>query len=73
MRVTLFRAAREHAGITQETLADKIGVPARSVQRWESGDYLPSARNLCRLADALVVTVDYLLGRADSTTGGADE
>ena len=72
----LFRAARERAGYTQEDLAIEIAVPTRSVQRWEYGECQPSVTNLCRLADALGVTTDYLLGRAAAVPavqrGGAE-
>lgn len=33
-----FRALREMAGITQQHLADELGVQVRSVKRWESPD-----------------------------------
>ena len=68
-QLTLFRAAGERAGYTQEDLAIEIAVPTRSVQRWEYGECQPSATNLCRLADALGVTVDYLLCRTSEVHG----
>ena len=33
----LFKLIREYAGLTQETLAEHLGVDANTVQGWESG------------------------------------
>jgi len=35
-----FRTARRALGLTQEELANKIGVDSRTVQRYEKGNYL---------------------------------
>ena len=56
---------RRERGLTQQELADRIGVSNKSVSRWESGSY-PDVPTLLSLARALDVTVDALLRR----TGG---
>ena len=53
------RDCRER-GLTQQELADRIGVSNKSVSRWESGSY-PDVPTLLSLARALDVTVDALL------------
>lgn len=58
--------ARELRGLNQTNLAAKAGLPPSSVSHFESGARKPSFDNLKRLATALVVTTDYLLGRSDS-------
>ena len=56
---------RRERGLTQQELADRIGVSNKSVSRWESGSY-PDVPTLVSLARALDVTVDYgLYERAD--------
>ena len=49
--------------ISQVELAKTIGVTKQSVSNWENDNIQPSIEMLCRIADALSVTADYLLGR----------
>ncbi len=64
----IFRArlasARDARKISQGDLAKKTGLPASSISHFEGGGRKPSFDNLLRLADALDVTTDYLLGRS---------
>lgn len=53
----------------QEELARKADVPAVSVSHFETGHRFPNAECLCRLADALGVSADYLLGRLKEPIG----
>lgn len=52
---------RQEAGLTQQQLANKIGVDLRTVRRWESG-MTPSGRSLIKLAAALGCHVEELIG-----------
>jgi putative transcriptional regulator len=52
---------REQAGLSQAALADKAGVPARSIQNWEQGHRAPRAPALLALARALEVPVETLI------------
>jgi transcriptional regulator with XRE-family HTH domain len=45
-------------------LAKKTGLQPSAVSHFETGERAPSFENLRRLADALSVSIDYLLGRA---------
>ena len=54
---------RKAKNMTQQELADVLGVSNKSVSRWESGSY-PDVATLGPLAKALGVTVDDLLGQA---------
>ena len=56
------RRAREKAGMTQEKLAERVGVSRTAVARWESGDIEPTIDHLSRSALALHVSADELLG-----------
>lgn len=68
------RAARELRDLNQGELARRAGLQASAVSHFETGARKPSFDNLKRLADALDVTTDYLLGRVEDPAGlaGAD-
>ena len=53
---------REAAGLSQEHLARKLSVSRVTVANWETGVNEPSAGNIKKLAKALGVTTDELLG-----------
>jgi transcriptional regulator with XRE-family HTH domain len=57
------RRLRNERGLTQAQLAAAIGRARVSVGYFECEETLPSLDTLCRLADALDVTTDELLGR----------
>jgi transcriptional regulator with XRE-family HTH domain len=54
---------RESQGLTQANLALKAGFHCSAISHFEAGRRLPSLDNLTRLADAMSVTIDYLVGR----------
>ena len=54
------RQYRKNKGMTQQELADQLGVSNKTVSRWESGSY-PDVTTLVALARVLGVTVDELL------------
>ncbi len=65
------RRTREDKGLSQGDLAHKTGLQPSAISHFESGRRSPSFDNLKRLADALAVTIDYLMGResAPKTAG----
>lgn len=52
---------RRSAGLSQDQLADAIGMERRSIQRYESGERDPRFSDLVRIADAMGVTVEALV------------
>jgi transcriptional regulator with XRE-family HTH domain len=60
------RTARDLRGMSQSEVAAQAKLPASSIAHFEAGARKPSFDNLRRLATALRVTTDYLLGRADT-------
>lgn len=60
------RIARETRELSQSELAKRANLQASAVSHFETGGRRPSFRNLKRLADALQVSTDYLLGRTES-------
>ena len=59
------RAARDLRGYSQGALAERAKMPPTSIAHFEGGARKPSFDTLRRLATALEVTTDYLLGRVD--------
>lgn len=59
------RQARKHLDLSQEELAREAKLPLGTISHFESGSRKPSFDNLRRLADALGITTDYLLGRVE--------
>ena len=52
---------RKRKGISQEELADKIGVSRQAVSKWENGQSSPDIEKIILLSDFFNVTTDYLL------------
>lgn len=57
------RETRLKRKLTQQKLADTVGIALRSYQCYEQGVREPSLDMLVKLADALNVPTDYLLCR----------
>ena len=55
---------RERRNLTQAQLGKRAGLRPASVSHFETGQRVPSLETLVKIADALEVTVDVLLGRA---------
>ena len=53
---------RTEMKISQQKLADEIGVSRRAITFWESGINEPKATYIARLAKFYGVSADYLLG-----------
>ncbi len=61
------RTAREELRRwNQSELAGRAGLPPSSISQFETGTRKPSFDTLRKLANALEVTTDYLLGRVDN-------
>lgn len=62
------RAVRIEKGYTQKGLAEAAGISTRQYQSLELGKYKPGFETLIALADALQVSLDYLMCRTDVNT-----
>jgi transcriptional regulator with XRE-family HTH domain len=71
------RSARAAVGLTQEQLAQRVGLKAQALYRWERGHPRPSKRNLSKLLDALSVldgaVATRLKAEIDGLRGARDE
>ena len=56
------RKMRKERGLTQESLADTLGVTNGAVYKWESNQSVPELEMIVKLADLFDVSLDVLLG-----------
>lgn len=52
---------RRREGLSQEQLADRLGITRQSVSKWESGAAVPELGKLIALSEYFGVSVDYLV------------
>lgn len=56
---------REEAGLSQQKLADKIGLSSSAIARWELGQSEPGFNAILAYTKFFDVSADYLLGLED--------
>ena len=54
------RKARHQAGLSQQVLAERMGVTRGAVANWESAVAVPAARRLARIANVTGVSYEWL-------------
>ena len=57
------KALRKKRGVLQIQLAEAVNTSPGNLSRIESGNHTPNAKTIAAIADYLVVSTDYLLGR----------
>lgn len=57
---------RKERGLSQEELADQLGISRQAVSKWERAEASPDTDNLICLAKLYNVSLDYLLQSEDS-------
>lgn len=65
MRGDRLRDLRLKGGHTQESFAELLGVGNRQIWRYENGETEPDGATITKIAKALSVSSDYLLGLTD--------
>ncbi|MCL1806812.1 MAG: helix-turn-helix domain-containing protein [Oscillospiraceae bacterium] len=61
---------RKEKGLSQEMLAEMLGVSRQAVSKWESGQSYPETETLIELSGILEVTLDSLLKDGEPQPGG---
>lgn len=56
---------REKAGVSQQKIADIVGVTQQAVGKWETGKAEPDLATVAKLAEYFNCSTDYLLGKSD--------
>lgn len=64
---------RKRSGLSQEDLAERLGVSRQSVSKWETGAALPEIDKLTVLAAVFGVTTDWLLSDAEPEAEDTDD
>ena len=62
------RELRKKAKLSQQALADQIGVFRNTISNWETGYSQISLENAKNVAEYFGVTIDYLLGSESDKT-----
>lgn len=57
--------ARKDIGMTQRTLAEKLGIAASTLNGYEKGNHKPDSDILIAVSSITGCTIDYLLNRVD--------
>lgn len=65
--VSSIHAFREGLGVTQQELGDRVGVTRQTIAAWEKGERSMTVAQLVRLAKALGVSAELLLGDQESS------
>lgn len=55
------RDLRAQQGLTQQQLADRLGVSRAAVAKWESGKGIPDISNLIRMSEEFGLSLDELI------------
>lgn len=63
------KALRRRAGLSQEQVAEQVGVSRQAVAKWEAGHSAPSTENLRKLAQVLQVGLEELAGEPAAACG----
>lgn len=61
MELNNLKIFRKKSGLTQEQIAEKIGVSRQAIAKWENGDAMPDVENIIALADIFDVSIDSLV------------
>lgn len=63
---------RKSLGLSQEELAEKLGVSRQTIYRWESNSVLPDSENTNKLCEVFAVPKSYFFGEIAITNTNSD-
>lgn len=64
---------RKRNNLSQEQLADKLGISRQSISKWESEQSVPEIDKIVHLSEIFGVTTDYLLKDIDTNKIDSDK
>lgn len=62
------KSLRIEKNMTQQQVADRVGLAVSAISSYESGDRYPSYKTLIKFAAMYHVTCDYLIGMSNTRT-----
>lgn len=68
--MTQVKLFRSKMGMTQEEVAEKVGVSRQAVAKWEKGETQPDIESCVKLADLFGVSVDALVRNMQNNDKG---
>lgn len=66
-------ALRKSKNLSQEEIADRLGVSRQAISKWENGQALPETANIIKLCEILGVTPNELLGYENNAAQPVEE
>ncbi len=67
------RKAREDLGVSQQQMADALGVDRKTIGTWEKGQHTPRYRDLMLISSVSDVSLEWLAGELFRPHAGRDE
>lgn len=64
---------RKSKNLSQEEIADRLGVSRQAISKWENGQALPETANIMKLCEILEVTPNELLGYEEQKAKPAEQ
>jgi transcriptional regulator with XRE-family HTH domain len=66
------RTCREMLNMTQEELAQKVRVGTHTIEKYESGEQIPSSQTILKLSTVLDIPASELLNKAQIHTNSSE-
>lgn len=70
MQLSRLKMYRKQNGLTQEDVAEQLGVSRQAVAKWERGETMPDIESCIKLADLYETTVDMLVRNLEESEHG---
>lgn len=67
------RLLRKQNGLSQEQLADKLGIARQTISKWETGQAVPELNGLILLSDLYGITIDRIVKEDDACSLAPDQ
>ena len=67
------KECRKKSGLSQDKVAELVGVSRQAVTKWEAGQTAPNTENLFKLAEIFGTTVDLLISEKDADSNSPAE
>lgn len=66
------KTLRKQSGMSQEKLAEKLGVSRQAITKWETGSGIPDIENIMAISSLFNISIDELLGNEKTENKSSD-